>query len=177
MAAHTDGGGDAFAAFPRRLGILRHGHAAPDPLPGEGDFGRPLDARGEDGSLRIGLWTMENGVSPDLIISSPARRARGTAEHFCRGAGLGSEVLVWEERVYNAPLDQLVQVLAEAPEEPRHVMLVGHNPGVSELASWLTGGEVQLGTASLAFIAMPEEWHTPTAGMGRLVDVARSTRG
>ena len=172
MAEPSPGAG---RAPPRELLLLRHGHAVPhgSVVP---DFDRPLDGRGRTDTVWMARWAVEAGVVPDLVVSSPAARARETAEGFCREAGLPVAAVRWRESIYDAHLSGLLEVLAETSAESRRVMLVGHNPGFELLAGLLAHGDphrVRLATAAAARIRMPEDWSELEPGDGEMVGVVR----
>ncbi len=159
----------------RELLLLRHGHAVPHGSV-EPDFDRPLDERGKSDVAWMARWAIDAGVVPERVAASPARRARETAEGFCREAGLSPETIRWRERIYDAHVSGLLQVLAETPAEFRRVMLVGHNPGFEQLAGLLAHGDpyrVRLATAAAARIRMPEDWAELSPGDGEMIEVVR----
>ena len=160
---------------PRELLLLRHGHAVPhgSVVP---DFDRPLDERGRTDTAWMARWAVDAGVVPDLVVSSPARRARETAEGFCRGAGLSIAAIRWRESIYDAHLPSLLQVLAEVSAEFRRAMLVGHNPGFEQLAGLLAHGDpyrLRLATAAAARLRMPEDWSGLSPDDGGMIEVVR----
>ena len=162
-------------AAPRELLLLRHGHAVPHGSV-KPDFDRPLDERGTADTAWMARWAVDAGLVPDLIVASPAMRAQQTAEGFCRAAGLSLEAIRWRERIYDAHVSGLLQVLGEAPVEFRRVMLVGHNPGFELLAGLLAHGDpyrVRLATAAAARIRMPEDWSELEPGDGEMIEVVR----
>lgn len=168
---------DPGTARPRELLVLRHGHAAPHGSV-EPDFDRPLDERGAADVAWMARWAAGAGALPGLVVASPARRARETAEGFCRGAGLDPDGIRWDERIYDARVSDLVEVLAGVPSAPPRVMLVGHNPGFENLAAHLAygtpeGGRVRLATAAAARLAMPADWARLAPGAGELLEVVR----
>jgi phosphohistidine phosphatase len=63
-----------------------------------------------------------------------------------------------DERVYAAPVDELLAVLAELPEDVATALLVGHNPGLEDLLERLTGEAVRMPTAALALVEVPSPW-------------------
>ena len=159
----------------RELLVFRHGHAVPHGSV-EPDFDRPLDARGTADVAWMAKWAVEAGAVPGLVVASPARRARQTAEGFCRGAGLDPGAVRWEARIYDARVSDLLAVLAGVPAEPRRVMLVGHNPGFEQLAGLLghpTARPVRLATAAAARLRLPEDWSELPPGASELLEVVR----
>ena len=172
MADTSPGAG---GAAPRELLLLRHGHAVPhgSVVP---DFDRPLDERGRTDTAWMARWAADAGLLPDLVVSSPARRARETAEGFCREAALPVAAIRWRESIYDAHLSGLLRVLAETSAEFRRVMLVGHNPGFEGLAGLLAHGDphrVRLATAAAARLRMPENWGELKPGDGEMIEVVR----
>ncbi len=88
----------------KTLLILRHGKAKRGPEhPSDAD--RPLTKRGKEDATRAGQACREMGLLPDIVLSSPAKRARQTAEHFCEAAGCGGEV-DFQDRVYKPYVPQ-----------------------------------------------------------------------
>lgn len=108
------------------LVLLRHAHAEPHR---RDDRGRRLSARGREDAAAAGAWLRAQGIEPDRAVVSPALRAVETWEL----AG-GVPEPVREERLYNASLEQLQEVLAETPAPTGALVLVGHNPGLEWLA-------------------------------------------
>jgi phosphohistidine phosphatase len=84
------------------------------------------------------------GLRPAVLLSSPARRTRDTAMILARELGLGEEALRFEERLYNASADGLEAVARETAGNCDHVMVVAHNPGISEVARRLADAEAPL---------------------------------
>ena len=121
-----------------RLTLLRHAHAS-EPPPGGGDHDRPLSARGREAALQLGKRLPALLSMPDRLRVSPSIRTRQTAQLACSAAwpGLALEVA---DALYLATLDMLVDEIAMTPAACRHLMLVGHNPGLGDLWS-LVGRE------------------------------------
>ena len=112
---------------------MRHGHAEPEraDLP---DIDRRLDERGRKEARQGARDLLSAGYVPDLLFTSPAPRARETALLLARGLGLADERVRLEPVLYLASSSTLLQVLQQCPDTARTVALVGHNPGLSELA-------------------------------------------
>lgn len=131
--------------------LLRHGEAHP----GSPDFERPLTERGIGDVERVGLWLLENDLVPDLVLSSPAHRAATSAEKCLRAAGRDTSVVSFMQDIYNASLEVLLSVVGGIDEQSL-VMIVGHNPGLADLAGYLAGGQrISLQPASLAHLSIP----------------------
>jgi len=136
--------------------VLRHAKSAWD-TDAASDFDRPLAKRGRKAAPRVGQWIRERGLQPDLVVASPALRARQTVHRVL--PELATEpAVVWEREVYGASLRTLLGILAACPPEPARVMLVGHNPGLEELIEHLTGNVESFPTAALACISLADDW-------------------
>lgn len=158
--------------------LLRHGKS--DWETQCDDFNRPLKDRGKRGAQRIGVWLAQHELEPDYIISSPAERALVSAEKCCKAMGLGSQGIHSEPRVYAADTDMLLAVLADCPEQAKRVMLVGHNPALEELLSWLSDEVIQrpedgklLPTATLARLKLNESWSSLKQGCATVESIIR----
>lgn len=132
------------------------------------DFDRPLNQRGLKAAPAIGRLIRKRKLQPDLVLSSPAERARQTTQLVIEAAGLKTE-LRYDERIYEASVARLLGVVSELDDEAGIVMLVGHNPGFEELVEVLTSEAHRLPTAALACIELDiEKWNKVKADTGRL---------
>src|SRR5262249_52622573 len=135
------------------LTLLRHAKSSwEEPLD---DFDRPLAPRGEKAAPEIGAALAARGLHPDLILCSGALRARETLALVLPNVGEPSPIVVFDDALYMAaPRTLLRRLHVIAPalqrETPRHVMLVGHNPGFEELALLLIGSGSAEDRAQLA---------------------------
>src|SRR5690606_6339952 len=100
-------------------------------------------------------------IRPSLIMSSPAVRAWATAKLVARAISYPLEFLHREERLYLAGLDQLLEVLAEQDAGFNSIVIVGHNPGLTELASYLLPGVTDdIPTCGLVSLAIDtDDWN------------------
>jgi phosphohistidine phosphatase len=103
------------------------------------DFDRSLNPRGFSDAPKMGLRLREHGEHPQFVISSPAERARLTAEFVLEQVGFATENIHWEEEVYEASARILMHVVNNISEEYDTVWMFGHNPGFTYLAEYLTG--------------------------------------
>lgn len=135
---------------------------------GLSDFDRPLRKRGRKAAPMIGDMMRTRKVRPDLILSSPAVRAKETTRSICKAAGL-TTIVRYEEGIYEASARRLLEIVSKVEETANTVVLVGHNPGFEELLTALTSEERDLPTASLACIELSvEKWSQARAGVGHL---------
>jgi phosphohistidine phosphatase len=148
--------------------LVRHAHAH-GLEPGLEDFERRLDRRGRHEAETMAQRAHELGIAPDHLISSPADRAIATAREFAKTLGFPLPRIRHDDRVYLAEPEQLVAILRAAPATVRRVMLVGHNPGLSQLAEWLTGEEVGHLPTAAVYVATSDlaRWPDLDAGAFR----------
>src|SRR5712692_713700 len=133
------------------------------------DFDRPLAPRGKRDAPRIGKALSKRGPVPDLVISSPAARAKATIDAVMKAANLNLEV-TFEESMYGASSAELMKLIRRLPEESSCALLVGHNPGFGDLLNRLTGSHERMPTAALACVEFQiDHWEDVEDGKGRLV--------
>lgn len=139
---------------PYTLVLLRH--AKSDWDSDEPDRDRPLARRGLREAPDAGRWIAAH-LAVDLAVVSPARRV---AETWALVADElpGAVASVVDERIYEASVHDLLDVVRELPVSARTVLLVGHNPGLEALARALTGLVVPMPTSAIAMIALPGPW-------------------
>jgi phosphohistidine phosphatase len=139
----------------RTLVVIRHaksdwGQAAPDEE-------RPLNERGRREAPGIGEWLEHNVERLDLVICSPATRARQTWR--LAGERFDPKITTrYDERVYAAGPQQLMSVVEELADEVGTAGLVGHNPGLTELVEALSGERVELKTSAVAVLRWQGTW-------------------
>lgn len=162
----------------KRLVVLRH--AKSDWPVGVADRDRPLGRRGQRDAPAAGRWIAEHVGVPDVVWCSPARRTKETWELLAAQLG-GSPPVEFDERIYEASVSDLVEVLRETVKGSSSVLLVGHNPGVQELVLALAGGqrsevqmlaETKFPTSGVALLDVNGPWRELAAGSARLADFA-----
>jgi phosphohistidine phosphatase len=162
----------------KTLTLLRHAKSGWDD-PVTRDFDRPLNPRGRRAARTVGAELKAQGLAFDLVLASPARRVIETLAEVAAGYGaLGSE---YDERLYLASAAALLDIVRHAPDRVDRLLLVGHNPGMEELALSLARrdrlrGEVEIKypTGTVAEIELPvERWSEVKGGIGRIVRFIR----
>ena len=120
----------------KRLILLRHAKSSwsEDGLP---DFERPLSSRGERDAPRMGTRLLERSIQPDLVLSSPARRARRTATLVAQALDYLDDRIRLDARLYLATPMEILAVVAEQADAVDDLLVVGHNPGLTELTNVL----------------------------------------
>jgi phosphohistidine phosphatase len=101
------------------------------------DFERPLNERGQKDAPSMAKRLKEKKVGIDYVISSPAVRAFTTCQEFCRILGLSEKYYKTEKQLYHADADTLLQSISELNDHHQSIMLVGHNPGITQFANML----------------------------------------
>jgi phosphohistidine phosphatase len=158
----------------KTLLVLRHAKSSWDD-PSLDDHERPLNGRGKKDAPRVGAALKARGLTPDLVITSDAVRARVTAESASAAAGYLGDI-THEKRLYLATTRDILAVLRSVEERDTDtVLIVGHNPGLEDLVAHLTTQPEPMPTAALAEIELPiDAWRDLTASVrGRLVHVWR----
>lgn len=118
------------AAF-HRLCLLRHAEA--QTVLGLPDHERPLAEKGEDTALKIGTCLVEEGIQPDLAIVSTARRTRATWEWVQKQLPAFVPA-VFEKRIYESTPDNILESIQYTADAHHCLLVVGHNPGLHQLA-------------------------------------------
>ncbi|WP_438294553.1 SixA phosphatase family protein [Streptomyces sp. HUAS TT7] len=160
---------------PRRIVLLRHAKAD---WPQVSDHDRPLAERGRKDAPVAGRWLAGAGVVPDLALCSSAARTRETWKLAVQELPQRPRT-VYEERMYEASLGELIALVNETPDDVADLLLVGHNPGMHALADALAGdaeGDVLarmnrsgFPTCAVAVLTFNGSWKSVEHGVGRLV--------
>ena len=102
------------------------------------DIDRPLNKRGKRDAPFMGNLLKEQGVMPDILISSPANRAYTTACHFAEAFGLSKEEVVQEPRIYEAWGSEILDIIRQQTDDRTTIFLFGHNPTFTSVANSFT---------------------------------------
>jgi phosphohistidine phosphatase len=169
----------------RTLVLLRHAKAE---TPGEqDDFRRRLTTRGETDADAAGAWLADERIRPDLVLCSPAVRTRqtwhGVAVALAQAPGGGGAPEVrYEQSLYEGGRTEVFDLLRKVPETVRTVLVVGHNPTVSDVSVLLIpdahydGQAIALRTSGLAVHRPSLPWSQTGPGSMELV-VRHTARG
>jgi phosphohistidine phosphatase len=136
----------------RTLYLLRHAKSSWNDASLR-DFDRPLKERGREAAKQIGKHLASEKLNRPVVICSPALRTRETASLVGESLGLSVEGN-YDDRIYEASLRDLLQVISEISDDNHVVILIGHNPGVEELLAYLTGEARRMPTCALAKIRL-----------------------
>jgi phosphohistidine phosphatase len=157
----------------KHVHLLRHAKSSwKDPALNDRD--RPLAGRGRRAAKAMAGHVRDRSLDPDLVICSPARRARETLERIETVLGQGAVQV--EPRLYESGAEGLLDVLRELPDKVDSVLLIGHNPSLQELALALAARsserervEAKLPTGALVTLAIPvARWREVESGGAEL---------
>jgi phosphohistidine phosphatase len=154
----------------KTLLILRHAKSSRDD-PKLADHDRPLNERGKKAAKEAGRFLRDEDLVPDLIVSSTALRARKTAQKAAKQCEYPRAIEL-DDQLYLASAPTHYKIVRKAESSSRRLLIVGHNPGISEFLNQLVShGDEELPTAGLAVIQLPiKEWQELTARTrGKLV--------
>ena len=164
----------------KTLTLLRHAKSDWTDV-GMRDFDRPLNDRGRRAARTVGAHMAREGLAFDRVLASPARRVRDTLDEVARGYGRPLDA-AYDECIYLASASALLDLVREVDETAERLLLVGHNPGLEELALELGRDdlgspmrrevEIKYPTATLAEVALDgRTWRD--ADTGRIVRFVR----
>jgi phosphohistidine phosphatase len=163
----------------RELLLLRHAKSDHSNL-SLPDFDRPLNERGREDAHTIGRWIVQQQLHPDFILCSPSKRTLQTLKRAQTHFDANNQIpCVTDKNIYQASLEALLTALANVFAQYQRVLLVGHNPGLESLITYLTPTDkdddsVKLfPTSALAHLIMPTNWQSLSAGSAKLVNLWR----
>ena len=135
------------------------------------DRKRPLNKRGERDAPVMGKRIHEHDIRPSLIVSSPATRAWTTAKVIAREINYPLEFLQREDSLYLASLDDILDTVVAQDDGFNNLMLVGHNPGMTDFANFLVPGLTgNLPTAGVVSVEIDaDDWSLYTQPQARLL--------
>ncbi|WNI25549.1 histidine phosphatase family protein [Streptomyces sp. ITFR-16] len=161
---------------PRRIVLLRHAKAE---WSQDSDHERPLAERGRTDAPVAGRKLADSGIVFDLALCSTAVRTRETWKLAVHEMPQRPRT-VYEERLYEASLGELIALVNETPDEVADLLVIGHNPGMHALADALSGASdgdalarMTRGgfpTAAFAVVELPGSWKSVEHGVGKLVE-------
>lgn len=159
----------------KTLYILRHAKAVPENPAGDAE--RPLAKRGRKGAAAIGAYLAGLKPQPRLVLCSTAQRTRETLDQVLASLDSAPQVL-YEDGLYLASAGRLIERLQLLPERFESVLLIGHNPGLHQLATTLVGASASdqngltdgFPTAALAVLRLAGAWSALRPHQAKLID-------
>jgi len=154
----------------KKLFLVRHAKSSWDD-PSLDDIDRPLNDRGKNNAPEMGERLKKQGILPDLLISSPASRARSTAKKLAKKIGYAKNEIQINDGLYHGSDDILIDIVRNLPDTAESVMLFGHNPGFTYFANQLCNINIyNIPTAGVVAIDFPmDSWQDVEFGKGELV--------
>lgn len=135
------------------------------------DFNRPLNRRGNANAPEMAERMVKQRIIPQLIVSSPAVRALTTAKYFAKAWHIDVEELIEEPAIYEANAKTLLSVVNKLNDQFEQIALFGHNPGLTDLANYLSNGHIyNMPTCSIVIVEFPfESWSEVSSGTGKVL--------
>jgi len=124
------------------------------------DFDRPLNDRGHKNAPEMAERLLKKHIVPELIVSSPAKRAFTTAKYFAKTFGIDKSEIEKNEGIYEASVNDLLKIINDFDNSKNFIALFGHNPGITTLAVGLSGAYItNIPTCGLILIEFPfDDW-------------------
>ena len=157
----------------KTLYLLRHAKAGPRAA-GQRDHDRELTGRGRREAAALGSRSAADGELPELVIASTAARAVQTAALWAKAAGLPEQRIIRRDGIYLADAEAVLRLVHGLDEALQRVLLVGHNPTFSELATGLSGRFIALPTGAMAVLSIEGAWTNTGAATARLLRIDRA---
>lgn len=154
----------------KELYLIRHAKSDWND-PSLSDFDRPLNPRGMRNAPMMGKLLAKESAVPDLIVSSPALRAKTTALIFAQALQVATDAIRFEPSIYEASVQSLLYLVAALPDDAERIFLFGHNPGLTELANLLGDLSIEnMPTASVVGIRFEvDAWHDAGKRRGKTI--------
>lgn len=153
------------------LYLLRHAKSSWKE-PELSDFERPLNRRGKKDAPAMGAFLKAKNIRLELIVSSPAKRAKKTAKKVAKAMGYPKEKIYFNREIYEANVADLFGIVHELSDQLSSVMLVGHNPSLNDLANLLLPESPieNIPTAGVVAIAFEvNSWREIEENTGKLI--------
>lgn len=126
----------------RTLYLIRHAKSSWEHA-GLRDFDRPLNNRGLHDAPRMAQLLAASGLVPDLLVSSPAKRAISTAAYFAEAFGISRTNILQIPGIYESQPIELMRIVSGLPPEASKILLFGHNPTFTDFANWFTDRPIE----------------------------------
>ena len=152
--------------------LLRHAKAA-SAAAGVRDHDRELTGRGRREAAALGAGYAGGPDLPDLVVTSTAARAVQTAALWAQAAGVPERRITRRQGIYLAEPGSVLELIRGLDQGLQRVLLVGHNPTFSELATKLSGRFIALPTCAMAVLCIEGEWAGAGAATARLLRIDR----
>jgi phosphohistidine phosphatase len=137
-----------------------------------GDFDRPLNERGQRDAPEMGRRLKKRDVKPEIILCSPARRTHQTVERLIRELGGTMKAVQFDDRIYEADPETLLELIRSLPDTCSSAMLIGHNPSMGWLVNHLSDVRIEkMPTCAVATLELPSpNWKNTGTETARLLE-------
>jgi phosphohistidine phosphatase len=156
----------------KTLYVIRHAKSSWD-VKTLGDIERPLSERGKRDAPRMGKRLKEKDVHPDLIMSSPAKRAFSTAKKIAKILKYPTDAIKVDKKLYLGDEDTMLETLAKTKDKHNVVFIFGHNPGLTDFVNSIMSEELDIDNVPtcgvVAFQFQAEHWNQVTWGTGKML--------
>lgn len=155
----------------KTLFVIRHAKSSWND-PDLDDIDRPLNKRGKRNAPEMGKRLSAKGVKPDLLITSPAKRAATTAKKIAKALSYPKDQIVIDQTLYHGTNQEVINVIRNVSDEIGTLMIFGHNPGFTDLVNQLSGSSIyNIPTCGIAEIGFDiQSWNDIDKNKGRLID-------
>ena len=154
----------------KKLFLIRHAKSSwSDPT--VSDYYRTLNKRGKKDAPFMAATLANTGVQPDIILSSPAKRAKKTACFIAKGVGYPTDSIVYDDNIYSASTEELFRLLRKVDEKINELFLIGHNFAITDLAVALTDVVIE-NIPTSGIVAMEcriKKWSNIGPGSGKIL--------
>lgn len=156
----------------KTLYIIRHAKSSWDGSAVD-DLDRPLNERGKLDAPRMGKRLKEKDIHPDIMLSSPAKRALSTGRRIAKILKYPKEAIATDRRLYHADEETILSVVQELKDKFNNVILFSHNPGLTDFVNTLINGEFDIDNVPtcgvVAFQFDVDSWKDITWGKGKML--------
>lgn len=152
----------------RQLILVRHGKSDWKNSPIIEDFDRPLNKRGKRNAPQMAERLFNRGFNFDLMVSSPAERAKSTAKYFAEV--FDYKDIKYEASIYEAGTSTLLNLVNKLDDQFQKVIMFGHNPGFTDFANQLTNADIyNIPTAGIVAMNFSfDSWEMVSMGTGEI---------
>ena len=158
----------------KNIFLIRHAKSSWDD-PDKDDFERVLNSRGEKDAPKMGKHLKDRRLTPDVVLTSPAKRAFDTCKVITKILDFDPKKIISDHRLYHASEDTLFNIIRELKDHPKddaeNILLFGHNPGLTDFANRLMNGAIEnIPTSGIVSITLHiKKWSDAQWGCGEMM--------
>ncbi len=156
----------------KTLYVVRHAKSSWSE-PDQSDFERPLNERGKRDAPRMAKRLKEKEIHPDLMLSSPAKRALSTCKRMAKILKYPKEAIKTEQKLYHASDESILSIVQDLKDKYDCVLMVGHNPGLTDFVNSFLSEELDIDNIPtcgvVVFRVEIDSWSQTTWGIGKML--------